>query len=167
MDLFIPYTSMLNKCSKTWTFMSKIHSLAAANTMPLFGLDRVITCLWVQTNCKSLFSPPQKLVAIMTQASGSISGSNFQRISLERFKVACVHRRLQSHLLRGAHKPSSQQSNWQYVPYNTCNWCQINCPTVTTCTNSRAPLLAELVGECKHDSSRSPAPRRTSVCLQS
>lgn len=50
-----------------------MHSLAAADTKPLFGLDWFIKCFFVQTNCKSLFSLLQNGADIKTLAGDTYS----------------------------------------------------------------------------------------------
>lgn len=60
---------MLNKSSKTRTFMLQMHSLAAACTKPLFSLDRFKLCVFVQTEYKTLLSFPHNCADIMTLAN--------------------------------------------------------------------------------------------------
>lgn len=64
--------------------MLQMHSLAAAYTKLLFGLDRVILCFFVQTNCKSLFSLLQNCADVMSLAS-------ITAMYTERVKISYIH----------------------------------------------------------------------------
>ncbi len=95
--------------------MLQMHSLAAAYTKLLFGLDQVILCFFVQTNSKSLFSLLQNCADVMPLASISV-------VYTERVKISCIQITAASlnMMSKGKHVKDLDQfiQNLSYVWYN-------------------------------------------------